>query len=65
MSLPVALGTAPCCRCNPALCATDDTGQHCTDQACGWCLHGCPAPDDEPCCMDGPTVTIQPSEARL
>lgn len=42
MSLPIALGTAPCCICDPQLCTTDDTGQHCADRSCGRCLHGWP-----------------------
>lgn len=32
----------PACRCDPELCESDDTGQHCADQSCGSCLHGCP-----------------------
>lgn len=47
---------AACCTCNPIDCATDDTGDHCNSQSCGYCLHGCPAPDDEPCCLDGPSI---------
>ncbi|GGM53676.1 hypothetical protein ACFFX1_54745 [Dactylosporangium sucinum] len=43
----------PECRCNPVLCETDDTGEHCADQACGTCLHGCPL-DNCPAC---PAVT--------
>lgn len=34
------------CTCDPTLCETDDTGQHCADRSCGSCLHGCP--DDDP-----------------
>lgn len=39
--------TARCldCVCDPLLCATDDTGEHCATAGCGACLHGCP--DDE------------------
>ncbi|TDC35668.1 hypothetical protein E1211_15290 [Micromonospora sp. 15K316] len=49
-----------CCICDPEQCAADDTGQHCADRSCGVCLHGCPAPDGEPCCQDGPsTVTVE------
>lgn len=32
----------PECRCDPYACATDETGDHCADQACGPCLYGCP-----------------------
>jgi hypothetical protein len=32
----------PECRCDPVLCETDASGQHCADQSCGTCLHGCP-----------------------
>lgn len=42
----------PCCRCDPALCAADDTGEHCNTQSCGVCLHGCPAPVGVPCCRE-------------
>lgn len=41
-----------CCRCDPELCATDDTGEHCDTQSCGVCLHGCPAPVGVPCCRE-------------
>ncbi len=42
--------TARCseCRCDPHLCDTDDTGQHCEDQSCPTCLHGCPLDYCEP-----------------
>ncbi|MEU4779231.1 hypothetical protein [Micromonospora sp. NPDC023633] len=43
------MNPADCCICDPHLCATDDTGEHCNDRSCGFCLHGCPAPDGE-CC---------------
>ncbi|MEV0608098.1 hypothetical protein AB0I61_17205 [Polymorphospora rubra] len=59
--------TADCCRCNPDLCESDDTGQHCEEQACGYCLHGCPAENDDDCC-GGTTalyLTIQPAPAHL
>lgn len=39
----------PECRCDVVLCETDDSGEHCADQACGTCLHGCPL-DDCPAC---------------
>ncbi|MGI5245062.1 hypothetical protein [Dactylosporangium sp. CA-139066] len=35
----------PECVCDPELCETDDTGEHCVDRACGPCLHGCPLDD--------------------
>lgn len=37
----------PECRCDPVLCETDDSGEHCSDQSCPTCLHGCPLPDGE------------------
>ncbi|XTZ17076.1 hypothetical protein ACQSSU_06765 [Micromonospora echinospora] len=43
-----------CCICDPATCAADDTGEHCTDMSCGVCLHGCPAAVDQTCCLDEP-----------
>lgn len=39
-----------CCRCDPALCETDDTGDHCATAGCAYCLNGCPAPDGITCC---------------
>lgn len=41
----------PCCRCDPALCETDDTGDHCATAGCAWCLDGCPAPEGMTCCQ--------------
>ena len=43
-----------CCRCDPKTCADDDMGDHCAEQSCGWCLHGCPAPVGVPCCREEP-----------
>lgn len=42
--LPARFGAFICseCRCDPATCEQDDTGDHCEAQACGPCLHGCP-----------------------
>lgn len=40
----------PECRCDPVLCETDDSGEHCADQSCPTCLHGCPLDDDCPVC---------------
>ncbi len=37
------------CRCDPVLCETDDTGQHCTDRGCSTCMCGCPI-DGCPAC---------------
>lgn len=34
--------TCVACVCDPLLCGSDDTGQHCADRSCGSCLHGCP-----------------------
>lgn len=28
------------CRCDPATCEADTTGEHCVDRGCGPCLHG-------------------------
>lgn len=39
----------PECRCDPVLCETDPTGEHCADQSCGTCLHGCPLDDCQVC----------------
>ncbi|MDI5936965.1 MULTISPECIES: hypothetical protein [unclassified Micromonospora] len=44
-----------CCICDPEACAADDTGEHCAEQSCGACLHGCPAPDGQ--CCTAPTTT--------
>jgi len=53
----LGLGPRPaCCICNPDLCTADDDGEHCNDQSCGSCLHGCPAPDGQ-CCNTDPVVT--------
>lgn len=35
----------PECRCDPVLCETDASGEHCSDQSCGTCLNGCPLDD--------------------
>lgn len=43
--------SAPCCVCPPT-CETDETGDTCIDAACGFCLHGCPAGLDRPCCRE-------------
>jgi hypothetical protein len=32
----------PECRCDPVLCETDTSGEHCAGQSCPTCLHGCP-----------------------
>ncbi|WDZ87221.1 hypothetical protein [Micromonospora cathayae] len=51
---PTTTATRPgCCICDPATCLADDSGDHCIERSCGVCLHGCPAPVDEPCCLDG------------
>ena len=42
----------PCCRCDAVKCRQDDSGDHCIEQSCGVCLHGCPASDGEPCCRE-------------
>ena len=34
------------CRCDPILCATDDTGDHCIESRCAICIDGCPLGDD-------------------
>lgn len=39
-----------CCICDPVKCAADETGEHCVDSRCAFCLHGCPAVGDEGCC---------------
>jgi hypothetical protein len=41
-----------CCTCDPDLCESDDTGEHCEIRSCGACLHGCPAAAGQPCCLD-------------
>jgi hypothetical protein len=40
-----AVVKCPECRCDPVLCETDASGEHCADQSCGTCLHGCPLDD--------------------
>lgn len=51
--MPTRLMPIPaCCICDPAVCAADDTGEHCEIRSCGSCLHGCPAPIGE-CCDAG------------
>ena len=42
--------TATCmyCICDPTICDADDSGQHCQDQSCGSCLHGCPTDECNP-----------------
>ena len=54
-----------CCRCDPALCETDDTGDHCTTSGCAYCLEGCPAPDKTPCCQNGSSATLAVKEAHV
>ena len=44
-----------CCRCNPATCRADDTGDHCATAGCAYCLNGCPA-TDKPCCKEAPSA---------
>lgn len=39
-------GIPPCCPNSPTGCPDDN--------ACGTCLMGCPAPADQPCCLDEP-----------
>jgi hypothetical protein len=39
----------PECRCNPTLCESDDSGEHCADSRCPTCLDGCPL-DECPAC---------------
>lgn len=48
--------TAPpaCCRCDPSVCATDETGDHCVTAGCAWCINGCPAVDETRCCQEEP-----------
>lgn len=41
----------PACTCDPAVCANDDSGQHCEEQSCGSCLHGCPIEGGCPVCV--------------
>ncbi len=36
------VGGCPDCICTPAVCATDDSGDHCAELNCGYCLNGCP-----------------------
>jgi uncharacterized protein YfdQ (DUF2303 family) len=46
--------TSPaCCRCLPAQCASDESGDHCATAGCAVCLDGCPAPDGARCCQEG------------
>ncbi len=45
----VELHRCAACRCDPVLCETDDTGQHCTDRGCSTCMCGCPI-DGCPAC---------------
>lgn len=40
-----------CCRCDPALCESDESGDHCATAGCAYCLNGCPA-TDRPCCKE-------------
>jgi hypothetical protein len=49
-----------CCRCDPVLCETDDTGDHCATAGCAYCQDGCPA-TGRPCCKATPT-TAHPVE---
>lgn len=50
---------AECCTCPPT-CETDDSGDACLIASCGWCLHGCPAIDDDKCCR-GPVLIVSSS----
>lgn len=50
---PGATARPACCTCDTAACLADDTGEHCQDRGCGTCLHGCPAPAGQRCCLDG------------
>ncbi|MEU4578975.1 hypothetical protein [Nonomuraea sp. NPDC023979] len=45
-----------CCRCSPVICRSDDTGDHCATAGCAYCMNGCPAADDVPCCKEAPAV---------
>lgn len=40
-----------CCRCDPSVCETDESGEHCMTVGCALCLNGCPA-TDRPCCKE-------------
>jgi hypothetical protein len=40
-----------CCRCFAGPCETDESGDHCIERACAYCLNGCPA-TDRPCCKE-------------
>ncbi|MER7126675.1 hypothetical protein [Micrococcus luteus] len=60
MTTQTPAAAPPCCRCNPLVCAADDTGEHCADQACGVCLHGCPALTDDLCCLLRPATEPTP-----
>lgn len=40
-----AVVKCPECRCDPVLCETDMSGEHCMDQWCGTCMNGCPLDD--------------------
>ncbi|MFE7868824.1 hypothetical protein ACFUYE_00530 [Micromonospora humida] len=42
-------GIPPCCPNAPTGCPDETT-------ACGTCLHGCPAPIGQPCCLDQPAT---------
>ncbi|MGP4092982.1 hypothetical protein [Nonomuraea sp. KM90] len=40
-----------CCRCFAVDCETDESGDHCIERGCAYCLNGCPA-TDRPCCRE-------------
>lgn len=40
-----------CCRCVAVDCETDESGDHCIERGCAYCLNGCPA-TDRPCCKE-------------
>lgn len=56
----VATVSAPCCICDATVCAADESGDHCIDRSCAYCLHGCPA-GERPCCL----VPSDDLDARL
>jgi len=38
----------PDCVCVQAICRADDTGEHCLDMSCGFCLNGCSEDEHDP-----------------
>lgn len=42
-ALAFVVGGCPDCVCQPVLCEHDDSGRHCEDANCGFCLNGCSA----------------------